>query len=327
MQAVVTTGRGGYEQLDYKEMPVPEAGPGEVLLAVLAAGVNNTDINTRVGWYSDEGGWNAPTPFPMIQGTDCCGRVAGVGSGVDPRLLGRRALVRPCMGDRWLGVDCDGAFASFVKVPAEHVFTVDSDWTDAELGSMPCAYGTAENLLHRAQLRGGERVLVSGASGGVGSALVQLAKMRGAVVTAIAVESKWKALEAIGADRTVGRDPEHVAALGRESFDLVVDLVAGPLFPALLGVLRRRGRYASSGAIGGPHVTLDMREFYLRDLTLIGCTAWDPPVFPNLIGYIEAGRIHALVAKTFPLAQIVDAQQEFLAKRHVGKIVLLPPAP
>jgi len=327
MRAVVTTGQGGYEQLVYRDVPVPEPGTGEVLLQVLAAGVNNTDINTRVGWYPGSGGWNAPTPFPLVQGTDCCGRIVAVGPGGDARTLGRRVLVRPCMGERWLGVDVDGAFAQFVKVPAAHVFSVHCEWSDAELGSIPCAYGTAENLLQRAQLQRGERVLITGASGGVGSAAVQLARRRGAAVAAVAAPEKAVQLLAIGADRVVGRDADPVASLGAESIDLVIDNVAGPAFPSMLRVLRRGGRYASAGAIGGALVSLDMRTFYLRDLTLIGCTNWGEAVFPDLVGYIERGEIRPLVARSFPLGQIVDAQREFLDKRHVGKIVLIPPPP
>jgi NADPH:quinone reductase-like Zn-dependent oxidoreductase len=202
---------------------------------------------------------------------------------------------------------------------------VHCDWSDAELGSIPCAYGTAENLLQRARLQRGERVLVTGASGGVGSAAVQLAKRRGAFVTALAAQEKSARLLAIGADRVLSRDANLVASLGEECMDLVVDNVAGPAFPALLQLLKRGGRYVSAGAIGGPQVALDMRTFYLKDLTLIGCTNWVEPVFPDLIGYIERGEIRPLLAKTFALEQIAAAQREFLDKRHVGKIVLIPP--
>jgi NADPH:quinone reductase-like Zn-dependent oxidoreductase len=180
-------------------------------------------------------------------------------------------------------------------------------------------------MLHRARAAAGEHVLVTGASGGVGSAVVQLAKRRGARVTAIAASSKADQVRAIGADRVIDRHDDAVAALGEESVDLVIDNVAGPSFGAMLKLLRRGGRYASSGAIGGPIVSLDMRTLYLKDLTLVGCTAWDEPVFPNLVGYIERGEIRPLVAATFPLERIADAQRAFHEKRHVGKIVLLPP--
>ena len=354
MKAVVTTGNGGYDKLEFRDVPIPEPASGEVLLQVLAAGVNNTEINTRLGWYSStvttatadeaavaerqatartDGGWNAPTPFPFIQGTDCCGRVVAVGPGGDGTVLGQRVLVRPCMRPQgfgsmdnlWMASDFDGAFAQFVKVPVREIFAVNCDWSDAELGSIPCAYGTAENMLHRAGLQRGERVVVAGASGGVGSAAVQLAKRRGAVVTAIVAGPKMEQVRAIGADRVIDRADDVLVRLGEESVDLVVDNVAGPAFAGMLRILRRGGRYVSSGAISGPLVGLDMRIFYLKDLTLIGCTAWDEPVFPNLVAYIERGEIRPLVAKTFPLERIADAQREFLQKKHVGNFVLIPP--
>jgi NADPH:quinone reductase-like Zn-dependent oxidoreductase len=212
MKAVVTTGNGGYDKLEYRDVPMPTVGQGEVLLKVLAAGVNNTEINTRLGWYSSavtsgteqfadnsddkqiaDGGWNASTPFPFIQGTDCCGEVVDLGDGVDASLSGRRVLVRACMRlngfdsleNIWMASDFDGAFAQYVKVPASEVFAVDCDWSDTELATIPCAYGTAENMVHRAAVAAGDRVLVTGASGGVGSAVVQRAKRRGADVIAL----------------------------------------------------------------------------------------------------------------------------------------------
>ncbi|MFM2076290.1 MAG: hypothetical protein RJA49_180 [Actinomycetota bacterium] len=331
MKAVVTTGVGGYDKLDYRDVPVPVPKAGEVLLQVLAAGVNNTEINTRLGWYSET--VSAATPFPFIQGTDCCGRVVAVGPGADASSIGSRVLVRPCMrptgfgsmDNVWMGSDFDGAFAQFVVVPSSEIFPVRCDWTDVELGSIPCAYGTAENMLHRARVTRGEHVLVAGASGGVGSAVVQLAKRRGAIVTAIAGSAKMNRVSAIGADHVIDRDDDVVVALGTESIDVVIDNVGGSAFPGMLKVLRRGGRYASCGAIGGPLVALDLRTFYLKDLRLIGCTAWDEPVFSNLVGYIERGEIRPLVAKTFPLEHIADAQREFLEKRHVGNFVLIPP--
>ncbi len=356
MKAIVTMGNGGFEKLHYRDVPVPKPASGEVLLQVLAAGVNNTEINTRLGWYSSkvttstealttgdkekkeaqaqgDGGWNEATPFPFIQGTDCCGRVVAVAPGGDESLLGSRALVRSCMRSSgwnsleniWMASDFDGAFAQFVKVPATEIFPVNCNWSDAELGTIPCAYGTAENMVHRAKVGKGEHVLITGASGGVGSAAVQLAKRRGAHVTAIAGKAKLEKVRAVGADQVISRSEDIVDCLGEKSVDVVVDNVAGPRFGRMLKVLKRGGRYVSSGAIAGPVVELDMRDFYLKDLTLIGCTAWDEPVFPNLVAYIEKGEILPLLAKTFPLEKIVEAQREFTEKKHVGKFVLIPP--
>ena len=332
MKAVVTTGNGGFDKLHYREVPMHELGAGEVLIKVLAAGVNNTEINTRLGWYSG-GGWHIPTPFPFIQGTDCCGIVAETFDSADAALVGKRVLVRPCMRpdgfdsmlNLWMGSDFDGAFAQYVKVPAREVFPVDSTWTNAELGSIPCSYGSAENMVHRSGVASGEHVLVAGASGGVGSAVVQLAKVRGATVTAIVGKSKMDEVLRIGADFVVDRDSDLESEIDEESIDVVIDNVGGPHFEGELKALKRGGRYASSGAIGGPMVNLDLRTMYLKDLTLIGCTAWDEPVFPQLMSYIDSNRIKPLVAKTFPLEDIAQAQKEFLEKKHVGKFVLIPP--
>ncbi len=331
MKAVVTLGNGGLDQLSFRDVPTPELGRGEVLVKVLAAGVNNTEINTRVGWYSG-GGWHIPTPFPFIQGTDCCGIVTEVADSSDSALIGRRVLVRPCMRPHgfdsmlnvWMGSDFDGAFAQFVKVPAREVFPIASSWSDAELGSLPCSYGSGENMVHRARVHAGDHVLVAGASGGVGSAVVQLAKIRGARVTAIAATSKMDQVRALGADHVVSRDCDLVDELGAESVDVVIDNVGGPHFAGELETLKRGGRYASSGAIGGPMVELDLRTMYLKDLTLIGCTAWDEPVFPNLVSYVESNKLQPLVARKFPLSEIVEAQREFVKKAHVGKFVLIP---
>jgi NADPH:quinone reductase-like Zn-dependent oxidoreductase len=229
------------------------------------------------------------------------------------------------MENIWMGSDFDGAFAQLVKVPAGEVFAVDSDWSDAELGTIPCAYGTAENMVHRVKVSKADHLLVTGASGGVGSAVVQLAKRRGATISAIAGKAKMDQVRSIGADRVIARGDDIVAGLGENSVDVVVDNVAGPAFGSLLKILKRGGRYVSSGAIGGPLVTLDMRNFYLKDLTMVGCTAWDEPVFPNIISYIERGELRPIVAKIVPLERIVDAQREFLKKKHFGNFVLIPP--
>jgi NADPH:quinone reductase-like Zn-dependent oxidoreductase len=355
MKAVVTTGVGGYERLEYCDVSMPELSVGEVLIQVLAAGVNNTEINTRLGWYSDsvttgteqasddesgdetndiaDGGWNESTPFPFIQGTDCCGRVVKTASSEFDPLLGCRVLVRSCirtngfdsLENRWMGSDFDGAFAQYVVVPASEVFSIDCDWSDVELATIPCAYGTAENMVHRANVTSADTVLVTGASGGVGSAVVQLAKRRGAKVIALSSASKFDHLRQLGADQILERGADLTQVLGDRSVDVAFDNVAGDGFGSILKVLKSGGRYASSGAIAGPLVTLDMRHFYLKDLNLIGCTAWDEPVFPNLISYIENGDIKPLVARTFALKDIREAQKLFLEKKHFGNFVLVPP--
>ncbi len=354
MAAVQLTGHGGYDRLVYSEsVPVPVAGPGEVLIRIRAAGVNNTDINTRIGWYSvaatagtaeagevmpgqpDDGDWTGGgLAFPRIQGADVCGEIVAVGAGVADKRIGERVIVQSCLLSLseagftpWLGSERDGAFAQFVTAPAADTYRIECDLTDAELAAVPCAFATAENLISRARVAAGERVLVTGASGNVGIAAVQLARRRGAEVIAVAAQSKWDAMTAAGANRCVDRDASLPAALGSGSIDVVIDVVGGPRWGELLEVLKVRGRCCVSGAIAGPIVQFDLRKLYLKDLTIHGCTAQDPQVFPDLVSYLERGEIRPLVSHVLSLKDIVLAQQEFMSKSHVGKIVLLPLPP
>jgi NADPH:quinone reductase-like Zn-dependent oxidoreductase len=354
MSAVLLTGHGDFDRLAYREdVPVPMPGPGEVLIRVAAAGINNTDINTRIGWYSktvrsgtgsgssrpareEDASWSGtPLSFPRIQGADCCGRIVAVGEGVDPDRIGERVLVRNMLrtyvGYRpfecWtLGSECDGAFAQYTKAPSAETYKIDCGWTDVELASIPCAYSTAELLLHRVQVRSGERVLITGASGGVGSAAVQLAKRRGAEVIAVAAEGKAAEVKAIGADRVLPRGEGLRDRLGADAVDVVIDMVAGQQWAEAIDTLRRGGRYAVAGAIAGPIVELDVRTLYLKDLSFFGCTFQEDVIFENLISYIERGEIRPLVAGTYPLKDIARAQADFLSKQFIGKLVLVPPA-
>lgn len=348
MRAVLLTGHGGYDRLDIRDdVPVPAPGPNDVLIRVAAAGVNNTDINTRIGWYSksvaeatdanaasgidgagDDGWSGAAFQFPRIQGADACGRIVAVGDNVNPARVGERVLVEPVFRGAgrfdilYFGSEVDGGFADYTCVPSMHAHRVDSALSDIELASFPCAYGTAENILTRIDLQAGERVLITGASGGVGSAAVQLAKRRGAEVIAMAADAKAEMVQSLGASRVVPRDADITALFGQEYFDAAVDIVGGPQFGAILNVLKRGGRYGVSGAISGPIVDLDLRTLYLKDLRLIGCTVLETEVFPNLVSYIERGEIEPVVAATYDLFDIVKAQEAFLTKQHVGKIVL-----
>jgi NADPH:quinone reductase-like Zn-dependent oxidoreductase len=356
MAAVLLTGHGGLDKLEYRtDVPVPQPNPGEVLIEVAAAGINNTDINTRIGWYSktitsetnsggasgfdsvddDDASWSGTTlDFPRIQGADVCGRIVAVGDGVSAERIGERVLVRNMLRtyvdyrpfECWtFGSECDGGFAQYAVAPARETYAVDCEWSDIELAAIPCAYSTAENMLHRTAV-GSERVLVTGASGGVGLAAVQLAKRRGATVIAVCSADKAAEVKAQGADQTLERGIDLVAALGAGSVDVVIDLVAGPQWPQLLDVLRTGGRYAIAGAIGGPIAEIDLRTLYLRDLTLYGCTFQLDEVFENLIKYIERDEIRPVVSGTYPLSDIVRAQEDFLSKKHTGKLVLIPPA-
>lgn len=339
MKGVLLTGHGGPEMLEYRQdIPVPTPKENEVLIRVSAAGVNNTDINTRIGWYSkgdndsEDASWSGNAlVLPRIQGADVCGEIVAVGSMVDEGRIGERVLIEPCLSDVngettnppwYFGSECDGGFAEYTVVSAKHAYQLKTDLTDVELASFPCSYSTAENMLTRSRVAKGDRVLISGASGGVGSAAIQLAKARGATVIAITSPSKNEQVLELGADEVVPRNANLVEALGNNSVDVVIDLVAGDQWPQFLEVLRPKGRYAVSGAIGGAMVELDVRTLYLKDLSFFGCTVLEPEVFGNLVHHIEQGNIKPLVAQTFSLEDINQAQAAFQEKGHVGKMVL-----
>lgn len=354
MRAMVTMGHGDIDQMVlHEDWPRPDPAPGEVLIRVKACGLNNTDVNTRSGWYSktvseattggafekvgeEDPTWGgAPITFPRIQGADVCGEVAAVGEGADASLIGQRVIT-----DNWLrdpadpankdktgyfGSERDGGFAEYTTIPATNVVPVNSDFSDAELATFSCSYSTAEGMLTRARVDASDTVLVPGASGGVGGALVQLAKRRGARVIALASEPKHDDVRALGADVVLPRAPENLrAALGEDKITVVADVVGGPFWPNVIDVLERGGRYTCSGAIAGPIVEFDLRTFYLRDLTFTGSTVIDPEVMTNLVRYIEAGEIRPALAATYPLEELREAQSAFIEKRHTGNIVVTP---
>ncbi|MEL7000915.1 MAG: zinc-binding dehydrogenase, partial [Pseudomonadota bacterium] len=229
----------------------------------------------------------------------------------------------------YFGSECDGGFAEYTKTDQRNVAVIESDLSDAELATFSCSYTTAEGMLTRANVGADDVVLVTGASGGVGSALIQLAKRRGATVVGLASEAKHKMLAPFGADALLGRTPEDLpaalqAAIGRPDVTVVADIVGGDYYPKLIEAIARGGHYTCSGAIAGPIVELDLRTFYLNDLTFHGSTITPPQVFKNMVSYVAKGEIRPVVAATYPLAEFHAAQTAFIEKNHVGNIVVVP---
>jgi len=354
MKAMVLTGHGGLDKYQWREdFPVPTPGPMEALIKVGACGLNNTDVNTRTGWYSkaveqattgsayetvneDDPSWGgAPITFPRIQGADAVGTVVAVGEAADAALIGKRIMIDAWLRDwsdpdnlqktGYFGSERDGGFAEYTTADVRNMSVVDSPLTDAELATFSCSYTTAEGMLCRAGITAHDTVLVPGASGGVGGALIQLAKRRGARVIAMASAAKHADVARLGPDLVLERAPDDLrAALGTEKITVVADIVGGPYWPKLIDILERAGRYTCSGAIAGPMVELDLRTLYLRDLTFTGSTVIPTHIIGDLVGYIERGEIKPVLAATYPLAQLCTAQQAFIDKHHTGNIVVTP---
>ena len=359
MKAVVLTGHGGLDKLEYHEdWPIPEIDRDEVLIKVGACGLNNTDINTRTAWYSntvtdgitdknakdgfatidsEAASWgSAAIQFPRIQGADVAGVITSVGSNVDSARIGERIMIDPWLlgvGDwmdtahsHYFGSECDGGYAEYTKVRASNAIEVKSDLSDAELATFPCAYTTAENLISRTELQPGETVVISGASGGVGSAAIQLCRLRGARIIGIASAAKASTLKSLGAETVIDRNTKDLEHAIREAagctIDVALDVVGGDMFMPLINALRQGGRYSSSGCISGPLVNFDLRQLIYKDLQLTGATIVPAGTMKRIVGLINQGLLKPLLAQSFPLKDLGKAQNEFTAKKYVGNIVV-----
>lgn len=330
--------------MEEREVPVPRPGPGEVLVRVHAAGCNNTDLWTREGSYGAaedpdvRTGWLGPLDFPRIQGADVVGRVVACGDEATAGMIGARVLVDPAVYDGpgqdarpadVLGSERDGGFAEYVLVPAARAHSVDeSPLSDAELAAFPIAYGTALGMLDRGSVAEGHTVLVTGASGGVGLAAVQLARSRGARVVAVCSGDKGEAVRSAGADAVVDRRRGQVladaAGAAPEGYDAVVDVVAGSVLGPGLGLLKAGGRWVVAGALDGWAVEIDVRRLYLANLSLVGSTMHTPRIFDHLVKIARRGDVRPVVAATFPLGEVREAQEQLARRRHVGKLIVIP---
>lgn len=343
MRAVRITEHGGPEVLEPVEVAVPAPQAGEVLVEVSAVALNNTDLWTRAGAYGRPedpdalSGWRGPIDFPRIQGADVAGQIVAVGAGVDGGLVGRRVVIDPAIYDAegpnanpvgLMGSERDGGYAEYVTAPVERAHdATESPLTDDQLATLPIAYGTALGMIERGRLCQGETVLVSGASGGVGLALVQIARARGARVIAISSGSKIESVREAGAHDVVDRAQDiapQVRAAAPEGIDVALDVVAGDLIRDGLPLLREGGRWVIAGALGGYDVGFDVRRLYLHNAQVIGSAMHTPAHFALLMDLARRADFQPVIAATFPLDQAAQAQEELARRDHVGKIVLHP---
>ena len=344
MKAILLTGHGGPEKLVLDpKWPTPKVESGEVLVRVGACGINNTDIWVREGAYgaSDDPDavtsfGDSPMQFPIIQGADISGVIVDCGQNVDSSRIGQRVMVdfgiyadpgNDIPSHDYIGSGRSGGFAEYVAVPAENAHTVETHLSDVELATFCCAYITGEHMLRKTRVSEGERVLVTGASGGVGSGVIQLCRARGAIPYALVGAGKEAAVISIGAEGTITRGESDLLDAAaeitkNEPIDVVVDTVSGPLLPNLIEILKQQGRYATCGAMGGPMVEIDMRRIYLKNLEMHGATQGTRKDFAAVRDYVISGKIKPLVAKTFALEELGQAQEEFKKKEFVGKLVV-----
>ncbi len=391
MAAVLLTGHGGPEKLVYRtDVPVPHPQPDEVLIRVHACGMNNTDIKVRIAEYianfdpngsrdhqeaaasiSAIGGETSLT-FPRIQGADIAGEIVAVGRDVPPERIGERVLVdfsiykavdeegrltMDLADVDYIGHGRDGGYAEYAAVPAANAHRITADITDEELATFGCSTLTAEHMLARLNIGPGDKVLITGAGGGVGSAAVQLARIRGAIPYAVTSRGKEEKLRALGAEACILREEfttpgpvvpssptppatpsapsfdgaAFVAAVEKAtgapfSIDAVFDQVGGVMLHSLLQTLRPGGNYISAGTIAGYTPRINMHTLYMRFLSLRGSSQGMPEDFRRIVAAINDGRLRPVLGGVHPLSRLRDAQAAFQTKKHIGNLVIVPDA-
>lgn len=363
MHAMLLVGHGEIDQLVYhNDVVTPRPGPGEVLVRVTATAKNNTDRKAREGLYptKDKGdvtsfamGGEATLVFPRIQGADIAGRVVAVGEGVAASRIGERGLLDfnlypdarrdiNLMPD-YYGHGADGGFAEYVAVPSDQFHHVpNAELADAELAAMGmCSYQTAYHMMTSARVAAGERVLVSGASGGVGTALIQLCRIIGAIPYAVSQPDKAEALLALGAEAVIDRGDldtfvERVLdATQGAPIDAVMDLVGGAMtdlfIDTMIGDMRARTTYprlSIAGASGGNLSEIMWTRIYLYQVQISGVSHGTREEAEQLIEWIRAGQLKPVLHAAFKLSELHVAERYFVNRgsSFLGKIVIVPDA-
>ena len=360
MSAMLLTGHGDIDKLVYRDdVPTPCPGPGEVLVRVTATAKNNTDRKAREGLYPVKKGEVAsfamggePTlTFPRIQGADIAGRVVAVGEGVDPARLGERGLLDFNLYPNarrdinltpdYYGHGADGGFAEYVAVPADQFHPVPNpELADAELAAMGmCSYQTAYHMMTSARVAAGERVLVTGASGGVGTALIQLCRVKGAIPYAVSQPDKAESLLALGAEAVIDRGDlaTFVArvrkATGEAPIDAVMDLVGGEMTDLFIDTMifdmKARTTYprlSIAGASGGNISEILWTRIYLYQVQLFGVSHGTREEAEQLVEWIRDGRLKPVLHAAFRLSDLHAAERYFVNRgsNFLGKIVIVP---
>ena len=315
MKAILVPKPGGPDALVYGDAPDPVPGPGEVLVRVRATAVNRADL------LQAEGKYPPPPGAPEILGLEAAGEVEGTGEKVFFLLSG-------------------GGYAEKVAVPSAMLMPVPARLSLAEAAAIPEAWFTAYlNLFHEGGLKAGERLLVHAAASGVGTAAIQLAKRAGCSVVATArSEKKCEALAALGADLVVDTSRQEFlskieAKFGKESVDLVLDSVGGPLFSPNIRSLRRGGRIVLIASMAGPGAEIDLRAVLSKRLRIIGSTLRARPLeekaaltaafVRDVLPAFAAGSLAPVIDCAYPLRNAAEAHRRMAANENVGKIVLL----
>jgi NADPH:quinone reductase-like Zn-dependent oxidoreductase len=340
MKAMLFHEHGGLDVLRYQDIPVPEPGPEQVLVRLKAAALNRVDLFVRQGWPG------LKLKYPHIPGADGAGEVSAVGERVRDWSVGERVVINAnlscgrcsyclagqdnrCVEWELLGETTRGTYAEYVVVPAVNLYRLPRGFDEHQAAAAGLVYHTAwHSLITRGGLRPAESVLVVGASGGVNTACIQVAKLTGATVYVVgSSREKLELAETLGADYLIDRSQEEnwssavYRMTGKRGVDVVVDNV-GTTFPQSFRAARKGGRILTVGNTGGPRIEIDNRFVFGKHLSLIGSTMGTHRDFATVIELVFAGKLKAVIDQTYPWVEARLAQARLEQGERKGKITL-----
>lgn len=343
MKAAIYYKRGGLDVIQYEDVPEPQLKAGEILVRVRACGVNHLDIYTR------EGSHGVKAPLPHIGGLEPSGQVAALGPAVYDWTIGERVLIGAftsdgtcelclaghdnlCLNRKIVGVQVDGGFAEYVKVPASACVRLPDEVSYIEASALPAAFGTAWHMLNfRAKVQPGEWVLVLAVGSGVGSAAVQVAKSLGArVIATSSSDDKLELAKQLGADALINYSTnpnfQHQvrSITGGRMVDVVFEHVGQTTWKASIASLRPTGRLVTCGGSSGRWGDTDIWGLFWQQLTLMGSNGCTHREFYQILQHYAHGKFKAVIDRTFPLSDLHGAQRHLIERKQFGKVVVVP---
>ncbi len=340
MKAVLFREHGGPEKLSYEDLPMPQIGPGEVLIRVKACALNHLDIWIR------QGNPAYPMPMPHVSGSDIAGLVESVGAQVEGIQVGQRVFVSPgvscwhcefCLAGRenfcrsysLIGAMMHGGYAEYVRVPFRNVLPIPENLSFEQAAAFPLVSVTASHMLFAlGGLQHGETALIMGAGSGVGSMAIQMAKLAGArVITTVGTDDKIPKAVTLGADAVINHAKEKVAdrvkllTEGR-GVDVVIEHIGPEVWDNCLASLTKGGRLITCGATTGAEVKLDLRYVYSRQFTIKGAYMGTRAELVKAAELVGRKKLNPVIDRTYPLREARVAQEQLLSRKVFGKIVL-----
>ena len=337
MKAIYFPEHGSIDVLRYGDVDDPQVQPGWVKVAVTACSLNYLDIFSRRGMPGIR------IELPGITGGDCAGTVAELGEGVSGWEIGQRVLVNPAHIDdtsghfEMMGETRPGAMADYCVCRADQLIPIPDGVSDEDAAALPVAYATAYRMLFtKGGLKSGERVLILGASGGVGTACVLLARLAGATVIAAAgSDEKCRRLEALGADETLNYSNEGVDAYAKRTtgslfrgggYDVVVNFTGGDTWVPSLKAVKRGGRLLTCGATAGYDPKTDIRFIFMAEMAILGSTGFSREDIEACLKLVADGTLKPEIDAVFPLSQGIEAIRRIEDRAVFGKIIVKPDA-